>query len=220
MCPILRSIQENNCSHGSYYYGVRHFFLIFWSLMQEFTTPSGVPFHVFIAKAADGTASILEEAGTGLGIIPWNPMNHLVDLVGGDWNMAIIFHIYHILGMSSSQLTFIFFRGVETTNQLWLEGVLGIFLMVWRGSFPENARFSYSTWNVWKYHWEYSNISRVNYLPWPHDRGNKHPLTSYDLGYHPGPRVLTHSHSTMNWDSVEFDTARFDSRSVICVSGD
>jgi len=40
------------------------FFLIFWSL-QEFTTPSGVPFHVFIAKAADGTASILEEAGTG-----------------------------------------------------------------------------------------------------------------------------------------------------------
>ena len=46
------------------------FGLIFWSLMQEFTTPSGVPFHVFIAKAADGTASILEEAGTGLGIIP------------------------------------------------------------------------------------------------------------------------------------------------------
>lgn len=28
---------------------------------EEFTTPSGVPFHVFIAKAADGTASILEE---------------------------------------------------------------------------------------------------------------------------------------------------------------
>ena len=33
------------------------------SSMQEFTTPSGVPFHVFIAKAADGTASILEEVG-------------------------------------------------------------------------------------------------------------------------------------------------------------
>ncbi|CAK9077466.1 Uncharacterized protein SCF082_LOCUS37162 [Durusdinium trenchii] len=28
---------------------------------EEFTTPSGVPFHVFIAKAADGTPSILEE---------------------------------------------------------------------------------------------------------------------------------------------------------------
>ena len=31
------------------------------------------------------------------------------------WN---IFFCFHILGMSSSQLTFIFFRGVETTNQL------------------------------------------------------------------------------------------------------
>ena len=27
------------------------------------------------------------------------------------------FMIFHILGISSSQLTFIFFRGVETTNQ-------------------------------------------------------------------------------------------------------
>ena len=44
----------------------------------------------------------------------------------------------------------------------------------------------------------------------PHDWGNKHPLASYDLGYRPGPRVLTHSHSTMNWDSVEFDIASFD----------
>jgi hypothetical protein len=31
------------------------------------------------------------------------------------WNMN--FMTFHILGMSSSQLTFIFFRGVETTNQ-------------------------------------------------------------------------------------------------------
>jgi hypothetical protein len=45
-------------------------------------------------------------------------MNHLVDLVGGDWNMAIIFHIYHILGMSSSQLTFPpFFRGEAKNHQ-------------------------------------------------------------------------------------------------------
>ena len=37
-------------------------------------------------------------------------------LVGGDWNMTGLFS--HILGMSSSQLTFIFFRGVcLTTNQ-------------------------------------------------------------------------------------------------------
>ena len=32
------------------------------------------------------------------------------------WNMTFIFPI--ILGMASSQLTFIFFRGVETTNQI------------------------------------------------------------------------------------------------------
>ena len=39
-----------------------------------------------------------------------------VILVGGDWNMALIFHF--IYGMSSFPLTFIFFRGVETTNQM------------------------------------------------------------------------------------------------------
>ena len=32
------------------------------------------------------------------------------------WNMN--FMTFHIFGMSSSQLTFIFFRGVETTNQI------------------------------------------------------------------------------------------------------
>ena len=37
-------------------------------------------------------------------------------LVGGDWNMTGLFS--HILGISSSHLTFIFFRGVcLTTNQ-------------------------------------------------------------------------------------------------------
>ena len=39
----------------------------------------------------------------------------MVNLAGGDWNMTGSF--YHIFGMSSSQLTFIFFRGVETTNR-------------------------------------------------------------------------------------------------------
>ena len=32
------------------------------------------------------------------------------------WSMS--FMTFHILGMSSSQVTFIFFRGVETTNQI------------------------------------------------------------------------------------------------------
>ena len=38
-------------------------------------------------------------------------------LVGGDWNILHFSHIYiyHISGISSSQLTFIFFRRVETT---------------------------------------------------------------------------------------------------------
>ena len=35
-------------------------------------------------------------------------------VVTGTWLL-----FFHILGMSSSQLTFIFFRGVETTNQWW-----------------------------------------------------------------------------------------------------
>ena len=41
-----------------------------------------------------------------------------LDLVGGlehEWIMT-----FHTLGMSSSQLTNIFFRGVQTTNQRWL----------------------------------------------------------------------------------------------------
>ena len=37
-------------------------------------------------------------------LLPWK-----TNLVGGDWNMTLIFPL--ILGMSSSQLTFIFFRG-------------------------------------------------------------------------------------------------------------
>ena len=40
-------------------------------------------------------------------------------LVGGDWNHGI-FMTFHILEISSSQLTSILFRGVETTNQLIL----------------------------------------------------------------------------------------------------
>ena len=43
-------------------------------------------------------------------------------LVGGDWNMTFIFP--EILGMSSSQLTFIFLRGVETTNQSHVENMV------------------------------------------------------------------------------------------------
>ena len=37
-------------------------------------------------------------------------------LVGGDWNMTGWFS--HILGKSPSQVTFIFFRGLQTTNQI------------------------------------------------------------------------------------------------------
>ena len=44
----------------------------------------------------------------------WWFMNFHDKLVGGLEHFLFV----HILGMSSSQLTFIFFRGVETTNQI------------------------------------------------------------------------------------------------------
>ena len=74
---------------------------------------------------------------------PSNYINkqHISDLVGGlePWN----FITFHILGMSSSQLTFIFFRGVgqpptsdgistEVMNQQWQ-----IFLMIYQLYFIE-----------------------------------------------------------------------------------
>ena len=43
-------------------------------------------------------------------------------LVGGDWNLCFFFHI---VGMPSSQWTFIIFRGVQTTNQVPTGAVLG-----------------------------------------------------------------------------------------------
>ena len=52
-------------------------------------------------------------------------------LVGGDWNMTWIF-FQKQLGMSSSHLTFIFFRGVETTNQIIAEGDLEIYSILYR----------------------------------------------------------------------------------------
>ena len=55
-------------------------------------------------------------SGTG------SPKQEMVERCGGlePWNFMTV----HILGMSSSQLTFIFFGGVETTNQNMLEGIL------------------------------------------------------------------------------------------------
>ena len=58
------------------------------------------------------------------------------------WNMNFIFHI---LGMSSSQLTFRFFRGIETTNQLInnLVSTLSFNLFGFRGPryFPVETSF-------------------------------------------------------------------------------
>ena len=55
--------------------------------------------------------------------------------------------LFHILGISSSQLTFIFFRGLETTNQMWRFPKMG---------FPNSWRVYNGTsyWNgIWK--WEH-----------------------------------------------------------------
>ena len=54
------------------------------------------------------------------------------------WNILFFFHL---LGMSSSQLTFIFFRGVETTNQLKYI-FLGEFSLNSFESWPRFAGFS------------------------------------------------------------------------------
>ena len=47
-----------------------------------------------------------------------------VDLVGGDWNMTGL--SFHILGISSSQLTNIFQRGGLTTNQIICTVMIGM----------------------------------------------------------------------------------------------
>ena len=49
----------------------------------------------------------------------WEGLSHILWIIyiyiSGWWFEHLVF--FHLLGMSSSQLTFIFFRGVETTNQ-------------------------------------------------------------------------------------------------------
>ena len=44
------------------------------------------------------------------------------------WNMTFIYHF--IYGMSSFPLTFIFFRGVETTNQYTII-IIVIIIIIW-----------------------------------------------------------------------------------------
>ena len=63
-----------------------------------------------------------------------------------------IFMTFHILGMSSSQLTFIFFRGVQTTNQTMINGIwyqsFGIYIYIWvNGSQWYTHDWCY--WNKW-----------------------------------------------------------------------
>ena len=77
-------------------------------------------------------------------------------LVGGDWNMTFIFPIYW---KQSSQLTFIFFRGVgipPTSISLWMNwneltwGEVG--RLNWRGSMRRNEQF-----------WPWSYINRLQF---------------------------------------------------------
>ena len=59
-----------------------------------------------------------EEMGCFLKYIPRNHENW-----SGCWWFGCHFLFSHILGMSSSQLTFIFFRRVQTTNQTKIDGL-------------------------------------------------------------------------------------------------
>jgi len=58
--------------------------------------------------------------------IPYHHSMRFYKLLGGDWNHGILNETFHILGMSSSQLTnsyfSLFFRGIETTNQIIING--------------------------------------------------------------------------------------------------
>ena len=65
-----------------------------------------------------------------------------------------IFMTFHISGMSSSQLTFIFFRGVQTTNQTMINGIwyqsfgIYIYIYIWvNGSQWYTHDWCY--WNKW-----------------------------------------------------------------------
>jgi hypothetical protein len=59
-------------------------------------------------------------------IIPWVTSHHpnlsirINQHPTGWWLGTYFFMTFHMLGMSSSQLTFIFFGGVETTNQYYI----------------------------------------------------------------------------------------------------
>ena len=76
------------------------------------------------------------------------------------WNMN--FMTFHILGMSSSQLTFIFFRGIETNNQkrILQRSMKSILEVTWKGCYNvaprsawkllEKERFNLSPRAVWK----------------------------------------------------------------------
>ena len=91
---------------------------------------------------------------------------------------------FHILGISSSQLTNIFQRG-------WNHQPDFIYFIYWYSVF-----FNPMGKPLWTSQWNDSGI--LNAPPWGWNLrnyqmtgGNKHPLISYDLGYHPGASVFT-----------------------------
>ena len=58
----------------------------------------------------------------------------LLKIIEDYWLVVwLLLNFSHILGISSSQLTFIFFRGVQTTNQLWsFESIQKYSKITWR----------------------------------------------------------------------------------------
>ena len=118
MCPILRSIQENNCSHGSYCYGVRHFF-------SNFLVLAGIHNAQWRAVSCLYRQSCRWHGldfgrGGNWGIIPGNPM--MAHGWSGWWWLEHGYYfpyiyILNLLGMSSSQLTNSYFsEGLKGWN--------------------------------------------------------------------------------------------------------
>ena len=72
------------------------------------------PQHRIWCPGVEDSVVALRNALGGYGDIQWSVVMWIQWLVGGLEHVLFS----HILGISSSQLTFIFFRGVQTTNQM------------------------------------------------------------------------------------------------------
>ena len=98
--------------------------------------------------ALDGVATRVKEMEEQLGhlVCPWPGGEFYCNqetLVGG----LEQFLFFHVLGISSSQLTFIFVQGVQTTNQNTMGWTSSAYPQVF-GTYLETKDFNHKSWVV------------------------------------------------------------------------